>query len=116
MASRAIGLCACVLLLSGVSVRVAHAEPTASEKETARTMMDEGHARRDAGDHKAALAQFLGADAIMHVPTTGVEVGREQIALGLLVEARDTLERIMRTPAVPGEPEAFGLARRTADA
>ncbi len=96
--------------------RVAHAEATPSEKETARTMMDEGHARRDAGDHAAALAQFQGADAIMHVPTTGLEVGREQVALGQLVEARDTLERIVRTPPVAGEPDTFRVARKTADA
>jgi len=93
----------------------AYAEPTASEKETARTMMDEGHARRDAGDHRAALAQFLGADAIMRVPTTGIEVAREQVALGQLVEARDTLERVVRSPVAADEPDAFRLARKAAD-
>jgi hypothetical protein len=79
-------------------------------------MMDEGHARRDAGNHRAALAQFQGADALMHVPTTAIEVGREQIALGQLVEARDTLERITRMPSTPDEPDAFRAARKSADA
>jgi hypothetical protein len=111
-----IHLRASLVFIASSFVRLAAAEPTASEKETARTMMDEGHARRDAGDHKAALAQFMGADALMHVPTTGIEVGREQIALGQLVEARDTLERIARTPAGAGEPEAFRAARKSADA
>ncbi len=90
------------------------AEPTAEEKETARAMMDQGHARRDAGDHQGALAQFQGADAIMHVPTTGLEVAREQSSLGRLVEARDILQRIMRTPSTPEEPEAFRVARSNA--
>jgi hypothetical protein len=113
--TRAIGA-GLVLLLAGVVVpRAARAEPTASEKETARAMMDEGHARRDAGDHKGALAQFQGADALMHVPTTGIEVGREQIALGQLVEARDTLERVTRIPVTAGEPDAFRAARKAAD-
>jgi hypothetical protein len=96
--------------------RFALAEPTPSEKETARGMMDEGHAKRDAGDHAAALAQFQGADAIMHVPTTALEVGREQVALGQLVEARDTLERLMRSAPTPGESDAFRAARKAADA
>jgi hypothetical protein len=95
--------------------RGALAEPTAAEKETARAMMDEGHARRDAGDHKGALAQFQGADAIMHVPTTGVEVARELAALGLLAEARDALQRVIRTPTADDEPEAFRAARRSAE-
>jgi hypothetical protein len=94
----------------------AWADPSASEKETARAMMDEGHARREAGDHVAALAQFRGADAIMHVPTTGLEVAREQIAIGQFVEARDTLERVIRSASTPNEPDAFRAARKAADA
>jgi hypothetical protein len=113
MASRrALAVALCVVL--GFASSVAHAEPTAAEKETARAMMDEGHARRDAGDHRNALAQFQGADAIMHVPTTGLEVAREQVALGQLVEARDTLQRVIRTPATGDEPEAFRTARTNA--
>jgi hypothetical protein len=114
MASRRAPALAVGFILGAVA-SVAHAaEPTAAEKVTARGMMDEGHARRDAGDHKAALAQFQGADAIMHVPTTGLEVAREQIALGQLVEARDTLQRIVRTAAAGDEPEVFRTARTNA--
>ena len=116
MASRRLRLGALAIVFSAALAQTAAADPTASEKETARGMMDEGHARRDAGDHAGALAQFQGADAIMHVPTTGLEVGREQIALGLLVEARDTLGRVTRTAPSPNEPDAFRAARRAADA
>jgi hypothetical protein len=77
-------------------------------------MMDAGHAQSDAGHHEAALAQFQGADAIMHVPTTGIEVAREQVALGHLVEARDAVQAVLRTPAADREPEAFRLARKAA--
>jgi hypothetical protein len=104
-------------LLSIVVTRSAQgAEPTAEEKETARGMMDEGHARREAGNHVGALEQFRGADAIMHVPTTGLEAAREQIALGQFVEARDTLLRIIRAPSNGQEPEAFRMARKNAEA
>jgi len=116
MASRR-GLVVALALASSVVGRVAlAADPTAQEKETARAMMDEGHARRDTGDHKAALAQFEGADALMHVPTTGLEVAREQVSLGLLAEARDTLNRILRKPLPDDAPEAFRVARSSAKA
>jgi hypothetical protein len=102
-------------LLSCAVPRLAWSDPpTAAEKETARGMMDAGHAQRDAGHHDAALAQFQGADAIMHVPTTGIEVAREQLALGHLVEARDAVQAVLRTPAIDHEPEAFRLARKAA--
>jgi hypothetical protein len=102
-------------LLSCAVPRLAWSDPpTAAEKETARGMMDAGHAQRDAGHHEAALAQFQGADAIMHVPTTGIEVAREQLALGHLVEARDAVQAVLRTPATDREPEAFRLARKAA--
>jgi hypothetical protein len=102
-------------LVSSLAAGVARAaEPTAEEKETARAMMDAGHARREANDHERALAQFQGADAIMHVPTTGLEVAREQAALGLLNEARDTVRRVLRIPPAKDEPEAFRAARENA--
>jgi hypothetical protein len=78
-------------------------------------MMDEGLARRDAGDHRGALAQFEGANAIMHVPTTGLVVAREQVALHLLVEARDTLKAVLRTPPAADEPDVFRAAREAAE-
>lgn len=114
MASR-LGLAfALAAVLGAVASGAYAAEPTAQEKETARAMMDEGHARRNAGDHQSALAQFQGANAIMHVPTTGLEVAREQAALGLLVEARDTLQAVLRTPVTSDEPEVFRAARANA--
>src|SRR5260370_24550531 len=116
MASKHCLSLALVLLASVTGSPARAAEPTAGEKETARAMMDAGHARRDADDHKGAVAQFQGADAIMHVPSTGLEVAREQAALGLLVEARDTVQRILRTPPTENEPEAFRTARSGAQA
>jgi hypothetical protein len=50
----------------------------------------------------------------MGVPTTGLEVGRSQAAVGLLVEARDTLLAVSRIPVKAGEPAAFATARKQA--
>jgi len=94
----------------------AGAAPTAAEKDTARSLMKDGRAKRDAGDHKGALEAFRGAHAIMHVPTTGLEVGRSEVDLGLLVEARDTLLAVARIPVEKGEPAPFAEARKEADA
>jgi hypothetical protein len=94
----------------------AEADPTAADKETARRLMAEGRAHRDAKDFAAALQSFQAADALMHVPTTGLEVARTEIALGQLVEARDKLIAVTRIPQVPNEPKPFVDARTAAQA
>jgi hypothetical protein len=105
-------LCAAVT----VSAPTFAGEPSAADKETARGLMAEGRADRDKNDLKAALKAFAGADAIMHVPTTGLELARAQAAVGQLVEARDTALRVTRSPERPGEPPPFKAARDAASA
>jgi hypothetical protein len=102
---------AAVLSLAGS----AFAEPSAADKETARRLMSEGRAQRDAKDLAAALQSFQAADALMHVPTTALEVARTQIALGKLVEAHDKLLAMDRIPATPDEPRPFVEARAAAE-
>ena len=101
---------------AAVSVPAFAGEPSAADKETARGLMAEGRADRDKNDLKGALKAFAGADAIMHVPTTGLELARAQAAVGQLVEARDTALRVTRSPASPGEPAPFKAARDAASA
>jgi len=105
-------------LLVGALVTVAPrawADPSLSDRETARSLMDDGDAKRDKSDFRAALKSYEAADAIMHVPTTGLEVARAQAQLGLLLEARETLARVMRLPPKPGEPAPFTAARRSTE-
>ena len=92
----------------------AHAQSLA-DRETARSLMDEGDKKRDAGDMKGALKNYEAADAIMKVPTTGLEVARAHAALGQLLEAREVLGRVLRSPAKAGEPAPFTAARKAAD-
>ena len=116
------GICAASLLLQSapVLVRSAAAAPSASDKETARALMKDGETKRAQGDHAGALKSFRAAHAIMNVPTTGLELGRTQMDLGQLVEARDTLFAVTRLPVVPGEsanmPAARDEAQKLADA
>lgn len=104
-------LCAMSIALAGAP---ALGEPTASDKETARALMKDGEAKRSKGDHKGAHEAFRAAHAIMNVPTTGLELGREQAALGMLVEARDTLLGVTRLPVIPGESANMPAAREEA--
>ena len=76
--------------------------------------MNEGRTDRDKADLKGAVKAFAAADALMHVPTTGLELARAQVAVGQLVEARDTALRVTRIPEKPGEPAPFKAARDAA--
>jgi hypothetical protein len=50
----------------------------------------------------------------MHVPTTGLAVGRARARLGMLVEAVDVLQRAGRHAPSEREPKAFAQAREEA--
>jgi len=90
---------------------VAHAQPSAAQKETARGLMAEARELRERGDLDGALARFNAADALMGVPTTGFEVASTQAQLGKLVEARETLQRVLAIAVSPDDPEPFNEAR-----
>jgi hypothetical protein len=108
-------IAAAVLLLALITSKVALAAPSGTDRETARTLLDDGRARTARGDLKGALEAFKGADALMHVPTTGMFVARTQAALGLLVEARETASRVKHLPESKSEPKAFRHARVEAE-
>jgi len=107
---------ALALAASLVFASTASAEPSAADKETARALMATGRQDRTSGDLQGALKAFVAADAIMRVPTTGLEVARSQVALGLLVEARDTALQVTRSQVAPREPAPFKVARDAAAA
>ncbi len=90
-------------------------EPTAADREMARSLMDEGKTRLAHGDAEGALKAYKGADAIMHVPTTGIAVARTQASMGLLVDAYDTAFRVARIPVAAREPKVFAEARSAAE-
>ena len=120
MASRrACRLASRAFLISGLVLsfaRVLLAEPSAAQKETARSLMNEGRGLREQRDLPGALARFQAAHAIMGVPTTGFELARAQADLTLLVEARNTIRQILATPPEAGEPAPFQEARTKAEA
>lgn len=109
----------CAALLGGALIAVspsAFAEATPQEKEHARELMADGRDKRDKNDLPGALESFKQADAIMHVAPTGYEVAKTQQALGKLVEARDTVDAILKLPVNPNDPPQFAEARSKAEA
>lgn len=105
---RAAAACALALLLAALP---ASAEPSKGEREAARTLMDLGDRKVEARDYPAALKAYQTADAIMGVPTTGIEVARTHVLLGKLVKGWEAATKVARFPRKPGEPEAFTRAR-----
>lgn len=94
----------------------ARAQPTAVDREMARTLMDQGYELKRKGDLKEALKRFKAADDVMHVPTTALPLAQVQAELGLLVEARDTLAAsLRRTPEKPNDPQPFKVAREAGE-
>ncbi len=110
----AVLLCAVSLLMASIGDSAYGGEPSAADRETARTLMAQGRARRDKKDLKAALESFQAADTLVHAPTTALELGKTQMALGMLLEAKDSFMRVVRSQQ-PGESEPFKKARKEAE-
>lgn len=104
-------LCAATLVTSLAGSARAQ---TAADRETARTLFDDGKRQRDSGNVAGALEAFKGADAIMHAPTTGLAVARSLAALGRIIEAREAAVGVEQLPLGPKESPAFADARKSA--
>jgi hypothetical protein len=104
------GLAVALLFLNATAL----AQPSAAQRETARALMADARRLRERGDLNGALGRFSAADAIMNVPTTALEVAATQAELGKLVEARESLLRLLAAPPGPGDPEPFSEARAKA--
>lgn len=113
MGSSHLGATVAVVLLA--STTSSAAEPSAADRETARALMAEGRAHREQGDLRAALGAFAAADALMHAPTTSLELARTHEALGELVEASDIALRVVRAPDRADDPAPYRLAHRGAE-
>lgn len=87
---------------------------TPAQRETARHLMDEGDKYFEQKRFDLALRAYQSGHAIMHVPSTGIEVARAYEALGKLIEAREAALAVTRMPGAESEPKPFAEARRDA--
>lgn len=113
--ARVVAVALSISLVASFAPRIASAdEPSAMQMETARTLYKEGLALRKEGDHRGALEKLKGANSLIHTPVTGIEVAREQVTLGLLVEAREECLQIESLPVSAKETKASTDARAEA--
>jgi hypothetical protein len=106
-----LSLSLCSLLWTGT----ASADPSPADRESARSLLKEGDRLFAAKDFGGALKAYAGADALMHVPSTSVEVAKAQASLGRLIEARETCLQVARQTPPKSEPRAMTLARKRCD-
>lgn len=108
-----LGRVECVIAIVLTTVP-AHAQSD-QERDQARQLMDRGDELADEKMHIEALAAYQKAHAIMHVPTTGIEIVRMLLSLGRLIEAKQVCAEVVALPVQPDEPTAFAEARTDAD-
>ncbi len=108
----AAGAALVVFLVSGI-VR-ADAEPSPADVESAKIAFTDALAAREKNDHAGALVKFRAAYALVPTPITGLEVGRELVATGKILEGRALLLEVSRMPKKPGESDRAEQAREEA--
>jgi len=106
--------CAIIVATCLLGSGAASAEPDEGAKLVARELMAKGRAQRDTGDLAGALESFSKAHAIMHVPTTLLELARAQVDSGQWVETLNLLRELSSMPPSDNEPAPFTRARSDA--
>jgi hypothetical protein len=89
---------------------IARADPSDADRATARALARAGFDAQQSGRYAIAADRFSRADALVHAPTLLLGLARAQVALGSLVTAHETYERIVREPLQPHAPAVFGKA------
>lgn len=91
------------------------ADPSAADVESAKQQYLEGMNLRQQGDEAGALTRFKAAYALVPTPITALEVGRSELALGKILDAREILLKAAHMPKTPGESAKADDARAEAD-
>ena len=99
------------VMLATALAPLAFAEPSAAYRASAKHWMREGKEFRAKSDHAGALKKFSAAYSVVPTLITGLAVAQVQVALRLLVEARDTLGEIQRMPPKATESADGKVAR-----
>src|SRR5690242_7481958 len=84
-----------VLAFLYASQRHGLAEPTTLEAERGRLLVAEGRVLRSRNDLGGALRAFQSADDLMQSATTSFELAQLQSVMGLLLQARRVIRRVL---------------------
>ena len=102
------------LLASLLLSPAAYAQTDATQRENAQALYKAGNDARDAGDMKAAANDYKIAYALVPTPVIAVALGKAQVALGRLIEGRQTLLGVVKIPRKPVESALTTRARAEA--
>lgn len=106
---------ACALLaLLGAPSPTAVAAPSAGDIATAKSLVVEGRELRAKGDHRGARDRFKAAFDLVASPIVGLDLAREHLALGELIEAREIAVQVTKLPVSPKESDEGRAARAEA--
>jgi hypothetical protein len=107
---KTLGSLALTFAILSLSTTPALAQPSASDRATARALAEEGGEALDKKNYEIAADRFARADALVHAPTLSLELARAQVGLRRFVEAQETYLRIIREGVPPGSPPSFTKA------
>jgi hypothetical protein len=91
-------------------VSQARAEPSEADRATARELATAGYHALKRKDYAIAAERFKRADALVHAPTLVVDWARALTGLGLLVEAQEKYELVLREGVASNAPRAWRRA------
>lgn len=103
-----------VTLLSAYAPR-ALAEPSESDRQTARELAAEGYEALQRKDYSTAEDRFRRADKLVHAPTLIVDLARSLTGLGRLVEAYEYYELVLREGLSGNTPWSWQKAYHDAE-
>jgi hypothetical protein len=86
------------------------AEPTASDRATARTLAQEGQHALETKNYTMAIDKFSRADSLVHAPTLLLGLARAQVGSIKLVEAQESYNRIIREGVAANSPKSWSKA------
>ena len=99
----------CGAVLPGIAF--AQQPPSATDLAQARELLNQGFKLRDQGDAPGALEKFRAAHALAETPISATELGRAYLAVGKLVDARETFLSVARIPHRSVETARSAAAR-----
>ncbi|NOU26935.1 MAG: hypothetical protein HOO96_03420 [Polyangiaceae bacterium] len=105
----------CVALLGAAPVASAQTPgPSSADMESARALIKQARALRDAGDLPGAAEKFKAAHALGRTPVTGIELAKAYAAIKKYVEARDVALQVTVIPVTADETSRSTDARTEA--
>jgi hypothetical protein len=94
---------------------VAHAEPSASERATARSLAKDGYVALTDKDYETAEDRFRRADELVHAPTLVIDRARALVGLGRFGDAYSAFQSVINEEIPAKAPAVWKQAKKAAE-